>query len=123
MLDAVDATGHRRADAQAPAAGDDQIAGQACAEAHGKAADNGEDLGQSETDAQGNDAEVRATIIAQLVSEGRKNGFAIRQRMRVRQAAEPRRARLLRLHNASHGSRAQEGDGQRLRAPQGDPQR
>lgn len=83
--DAVDAPGQVRADAQQSAAGGDPIAGHSALEAQTLDAGNGADLGQSHTETHTKAAEVRATISA-IIEIGRQNSFAIRQRMRVKQA-------------------------------------
>jgi hypothetical protein len=93
--------GHRRSDAQRSLAGDapdhvtaeaqtgtvegDPIADQPRDDAQKDRVGNGADLGHVAREAHVQAAEIRATI-AEVVSEARKNAFAIRSRMRTRQS-------------------------------------
>lgn len=77
---------------QVRAAARQEIAGRICIDTPCTAR-NGADLSHVHSEAQRSPAEVRATI-NQVMESGRENAFAIRQRMRVRQAALSHIARV-----------------------------
>lgn len=82
---AGDAPGQQRPETQDHNAGGDPIAGHSKSGAQTGSAGNGAGGGQDGFDTRAAGAAVRATI-AQVIEVGRQNSFAIRQRMRLRQA-------------------------------------